>query len=83
MSDWIEQDNGVKYKDITINGEWQIIKFWGDGAYYSYCPYCGYTHGCWRNVINPDGGIGMIEYAPDKEFNFCPKCGTRMLEELQ
>ena len=83
MSEWIEQENGVKYKDITTNGEWEVIKLWGDGAYYSYCPHCGYMHGCWRSERNPeDGCYGMIVYAPEKEFNYCPKCGTRMLEEL-
>lgn len=82
MSEWIEQDNGVKYKDITRNGEWYIIKFWGDGALYSFCDYCGHTHPCWKHVKDEEG-FWILEYAPEKEYNYCPKCGVRMLGELQ
>ena len=82
MSEWIEAENGVEYKDITTNGEWEVIKIRGDGAYYSYCPYCDYMHSCWKNIMHEDG-LWVTEYAPEKEFNYCPKCGTRMLEELQ
>ena len=32
---------------------------------------------------NEDGTWAMPVYAPEKEFNFCPMCGTQMLEELQ
>lgn len=81
MSEWIEQENGVKYKNITINGEWEVIKIWGDGAYYSFCCHCGYMHSCWKSVKDEEG-FWMVEYAPEKEFNYCPSCGARMLEEL-
>lgn len=82
MSEWIEQENGVKYKDITTNGKWEVIKIWGDGAYYSYCPYCNYIHPCWRNEKDEDG-CWMIEYAPEQEFKYCPSCGNRMLDDSQ
>lgn len=82
MSEWITTEDGVEYKDITTNGEWEIIRFRGNAALYSFCPYCGHTHPCYKNVHNEDGSWSLnVIYAPEQEYNFCPMCGTRMLEE--
>lgn len=74
-------ENGIEYKDITINGRWEIIRFRGDGAYYSYCPYCYHIHPCYKEVRNNDGFLS-VEYAPEKEYKYCPMCGAQMLEEI-
>ncbi len=82
--EWYETDDGDEYRVIGNNGEWQIIKFRGDGAFYSWCPHCGYTHACYKDVRNPvtqewEG----IDYAPEKEFNYCPMCGKDMRDECK
>ena len=43
------------------------------------CPYCGYTHDCYHDVRNPvtEEWEG-VDYAPEKEFNYCPMCGECM-----
>lgn len=83
MSEWITTEHGDEYKDITTNGAWEVIRFRGNSALYSYCPYCDYTHPCYKHVRNKDGSWSPnVVYAPEQEFNFCPMCGTRMLEEL-
>lgn len=83
MSDWIITEDGTEYKDITTNGEWEIIRFRGDAAIYSFCPYCGYTHPCYKDERGENSEFTFkIVYAPEKEYNYCPICGTRMLEEL-
>ena len=77
--EWVTTEDGVEYKNITTNGKWQVVRFRGNAAYYSFCPYCGYTHDCYHDIRNPvtEEWEG-IEYAPEKEFNYCPMCGERM-----
>lgn len=83
MSEWIMTEDGVEYKDITTNGAWEIIRFRGDLALYSFCPYCGHTHPCYKEDRGENGEfLFKVVYAPEKEYNFCPKCGTQMLEGL-
>ena len=81
--EWIEIDEGNKYKHLDDNGDWQIIKFCGDMAIYSSCTYCGYTHPCYKDKRNSDGvRILGCEYDKTQEFNFCPKCGKKMGAEI-
>ena len=84
MDEWIELNDeyGTKYKNITTNGEWQVIKCYGDAACYSFCPFCGYTHACYKEPRREDGSWGFPIYAPEKEFNYCPMCGTDMRKEV-
>ena len=81
MSEWITTEDGTEYKDITTNGAWEVIRFRHDAAIYSFCHYCGYIHPCYKEDRTIEIGL-KIEYASGKEYNFCPICGTRMLEEL-
>ena len=78
MNDWITAEDGTEYKYITINGLWEVIRFRGNAALYSFCTNCGYLHPCYKNHL---GSNFAIEYAPEKEFNYCPMCGTKMLED--
>lgn len=83
MSEWITTENGTEYKDIVTNGAWEVIRFRGDAALYSFCPYCGYTHPCCKEERGENGELTFkIIYAPEKEYNYCPICGIQMLEEL-
>lgn len=75
----IEIDEDHKYKQLGFNGDWQIIKFCGDMAIYSSCTHCGYTHACYKDKRNSAGEcIFGCEYDKEQEFNFCPRCGTKM-----
>ena len=83
--EWLMTEDGCEYKEITTNGYWQVIRFKGNAALYSFCPYCGYTHPCYKNAMEFDSdgnnvGWLKIEYDPEKEFNFCPMCGEEMKE---
>ena len=81
MSDWIEMENGIEYKDVTTNGYWNIVRFRGDAAIYSWCPRCGHVHPCYKEAFNKEGHHS-VEYAPEMEFIYCPMCGAQMLEEI-
>ena len=79
-NEWLKTEDGYDYKRIGENGKWEIIKFKGDGAFYSFCPSCDYIHSCYKNVRNYDTGQWEgIKYAPENEFNYCPMCGEKML----
>lgn len=73
---WIENGDEPPYKLITTNGKWEVIRFYHDGAFYSYCTECSYMHPCYKHRED-----FFIEYAPEKEFNYCPICGMKMLED--
>lgn len=73
---WIDNGEEPPYKLITTNGKWKVIRFYHDGAFYSWCQNCGYTHSCFKESKD-----WPIKYDPEKEFNYCPICGTDMLEE--
>lgn len=77
-NEWLKSEDGFEYKNIRDNGHWKVIRWRGDGAYYSYCPFCGYSHSCWKDERDKDGRWDGIVYAPEKEFNFCPECGKKM-----
>ena len=77
-NEWIKTGDGFEYKNIRKNGHWEVIRWRHDVAYYSFCPFCGYMHSCYKNNRNEDGTWGMPIYAPEKEFNYCPMCGEDM-----
>ena len=77
-NEWIKTEDGFEYKNIRKNGHWEVIRWRHDVAYYSFCPFCGYMHSCYKNNRNEDGTWGMPIYAPEKEFNYCPMCGKDM-----
>ncbi len=83
MDEWIKTEDGFEYKNIRKNGHWQVFRWKGDLAYYSYCPFCGYAHSCWKQKRNEDGTWDMmiIEYDAENEFNYCPMCGEDMENE--
>lgn len=76
-NEWIVNEEGYEYKNIRKNGHWEVFRWRGDIAYYSFCPFCGYIHCCYKNYRDEDG-YWKIEYAPEKEFNYCPMCGEDM-----
>ena len=83
MSEWIITEDGTEYKDIITNGAWEVIRFRGNMALYSFCPYCGHIHSCYKEERGKNGEfLFKVVYAPEKEYNFCPMCGTQMLEGL-
>lgn len=77
-NEWIKTEDGFEYKNIRKNGHWEVIRWRHDVAYYSFCPFCGYMHSCYKKNRNKDGTWGMPIYAPEKEFNYCPMCGEDM-----
>ena len=83
MSEWIVTEDGTEYKDIVTNGAWEVIRFRGNMALYSFCPYCGHMHPCYKDERDENGNFTFhIVYAPEKEYNYCPMCGTQMLGGL-
>ena len=83
MSDWIATEDGTEYKNIVTNGEWEIIRFRGNMALYSFCQYCGYMHPCYKEERGENGeNLFKVVYAPEYEYNYCPMCGTQMLGGL-
>lgn len=59
----------INYTIKGQNGKWLIIKFKGNGALYSLCLNCGFTHPCYKE----DGDL-LVTY----DDNFCPNCGEKM-----
>ena len=83
MSEWIVTEDGTEYKNIITNGEWEVIRFHGNIALYSFCPYCGHMHPCYKEERGENGEfLFKVVYAPEKEYNYCPMCGTQMLGGL-
>lgn len=78
-NEWLKSEDGFEYKHITTNGHWYVIRWKHDAAYYSYCPFCGYAHACYKNIRNEDGSWSFkVEYDAENEFNYCPMCGEDM-----
>lgn len=83
---WIYNGADVPYKiklypNEGKNGKWWVLRFYHDGAWYSYCDSCGYYH----NTSTPFKDMCNItfdgnRYDPQKEFNYCPICGKKMLK---
>lgn len=63
------------------NGKWVIGKWYGDTVIYSKCPVCGFSHETYRNAYHEDEKQFCLEYNEEKEYNFCPICGTKMLDD--
>lgn len=81
--EWIECEDGSKYIEVAENGHWQAIKWWGDAAIYSYCTHCGYQHACYSVLRDENGNwLPKCKYDPEKEFKYCPMCGTDMETEM-
>lgn len=75
-NEWIKTEDGFEYKNIKNNGHWEVIRWRGDAAYYSFCPFCGYMHSCTKNYTEDE--TWHIIYDQENEFNYCPMCGTDM-----
>lgn len=80
--EWIIIDQITKYRVIGTNGEWIIIKFYGDAAIYSFCGDCGFTHSCSKHPKDKDGFWRGPIYDCSKEFIYCPTCGKQMINEV-
>lgn len=60
------------------NGEWKVIRFYHDGAWYSWCDRCGYVHAVSKDWTNDMDNANR--YDRRREFNYCPQCGKRMIK---
>ena len=78
MSEWIQTENRMEYKIISTNGAWNVFQIRNVDGVYSFCPYCNFSHDCYQSSRDESGYWGMAVYAPEKEYNFCPSCGTHM-----
>lgn len=80
---WIYNGSNVPYKiklqpNEGKNGKWWVIQFYNNMAWYSYCDRCNYIHAVSKegtdSISSPD------KYDKSREFNFCPRCGKRMIK---
>lgn len=78
FSDYQYNYGGPRYKVLFRNGDWLVVKFINDGAFYSYCMNC-------RAYIHPTSYLSEPEfitrYSPEKEFIYCPYCGSKNLKD--
>jgi rubredoxin len=74
MSEWIQTESGMKYKIISTNGKWNVLQIKGNGAYYSCCPECGFSHSCYK-LNDP---CTKASYDKANEYKYCPMCGISM-----
>ena len=63
------------------NGKWIIGKWYGDVTIYSRCSVCGFEHTAYRNNYCRNDGVAHVKYDKEKEYNFCPMRGTKMLND--
>lgn len=56
-NEWTKTEDGFEYKNIRKNGHWEVIRWRHDAAYYSFCPFCGYMHSCYKNNRDKDGAL--------------------------
>ena len=70
---WVDNGEEPPYKKYGDNGRWTQIRFYHDGAIYSYCKCCGYSH----NATDRSGPWAAT-YDPKREFKYCPECGKNM-----
>lgn len=74
---YVENGENQPYKFVREpNGKWEIIKFLIDSAIYSCCPNCGFIHATYKNAH-----LTYCEYDESQEYNYCPMCGDKMLEQ--
>ena len=72
---WVDNGEDPPYKKLGDNGRWMQIRFYHDGAIYSYCKCCGFIHDCSKQIKDmPWRG----EYDPVNEYKYCPECGKNM-----
>ena len=77
FSDYQYNGSDSRYKVLFRNGDWLVIKFIHDGAFYSYCLNCReYLHAT-SILSNPEF---ITRYSPEKEFTYCPCCGSKNLK---
>ena len=77
FSDYQYNGSDSRYKVLFRNGDWLVIKFIHDGAFYSYCLNCReYLHAT-SILSNPEF---ITRYSPEKEFTYCPYCGSKEYE---
>lgn len=81
--EWIENEFGEKYQIIQKNGTWKVIRFYGDGALYSFCDKCGFIHPCYKDEIKRNENDNIIDfkivYDKENEYIYCPKCGRKKI----
>ena len=77
FSDYQYNDNDPRFKVLFRNGDWLVIKFINDGAFYSYCLNC-------REYLHATSILDNLEfitrYSPEREFTYCPLCGSKNLK---
>ena len=77
FSDYQYNDNNPRFKVLFRNGDWLVIKFINDGAFYSYCLKC-------REYLHATSILDNLEfitrYSPEREFTYCPLCGNKNLK---
>lgn len=79
-SDYQYNGNDPRYRVLFRNGDWLVIKFIHDGAFYSYCTNCReYMHAT-STLSNSEF---ITRYAPEKEFIYCPYCGSKNLKDMK
>lgn len=77
FSDYQYNDNDPRFKVLFRNGDWLVIKFINDGAFYSYCLNCReYLHAT-STLSNPEF---ITRYSPEREFTYCPYCESKNLK---
>lgn len=78
FSDYQYNDNDPRFKILFRNGDWLVVKFINDGAFYSYCLNC-------RRYLHPTSYLSEQEfitrYSPEREFIYCPYCGSKNLKD--
>lgn len=77
FSDYQYNDNDPRFKVLFRNGDWLVIKFINDRAFYSYCLNC-------REYLHATSILDNLEfitrYSPEREFTYCPLCGNKNLK---
>lgn len=78
MEKWKVSDDGTEYRTVKKNGKWTVIKFKISAAYYSWHEKCGFCHSCYK-AKTEDGHFCGCEYDKEGEYNYCPRCGEKMI----
>ena len=76
-NEWIETEEGFEYKNIRKNGHWEVIRWRHDVAYYSFCPFCGYMHSCYK-IIEMKTEHGVCRYMHQKKNLITVQCVAKI-----